>query len=44
MTDENLEPKEKKPYTSPQKPKKENDLQSQTQTGTGSTYDGPGSS
>ncbi len=33
MTEENLKQKEKKQYTSPQKPKKENNLQSQTRTG-----------
>ena len=42
MTDENLEQKEKKQYTSPQKPKKENSLQSQTRTGGGPDSDGGG--
>ncbi len=44
MTDENLEQKEKKQYTSPQKPKKENSLQSQTRTGSTSNSDGGGTS
>lgn len=44
MTDENLEQKEKKQYTSPQKPKKENNLQSQTRTGESGSFDVTGSS